>query len=164
MNCGVGFGVFSNNLGFRHSYRLPDEASVFQAEILAVREVCKLIRDRNIQGNIGLFVDSQTAILSLKSPKTTSILVRQCKEELLGLSRLYDITIVWVPAHRDYYGNEQADELARAGSALNASLSVSVAIALVSVKSRIQKHYLEKAKNRWRNLDKCRVAKESWPT
>ena len=70
MNCGVGSGVFSKHLGIRHSYRLPDEASVLQEEILAVREANKLIRDRNIQENIGLFVDSHTAILSLKSPKT----------------------------------------------------------------------------------------------
>ena len=39
-----------------------------------------------------------------------------------------------------------------------------MAILIGSVKSRIQIYYLKKAKNRWRNLDKCKFAKETWPT
>lgn len=40
-------------------------------------------------------------LLSLNSYKTTSLLVRQFRNVP---GRLYDITLAWVPKHRDHYG------------------------------------------------------------
>ncbi|GBP15494.1 hypothetical protein EVAR_72090_1 [Eumeta japonica] len=65
--------------------------------------------------------NSQAAILALNSYTTTSSLVEEYKQELFRLSCLSVITLVWVPVHRDYYGNERADELARRAIALDIS-------------------------------------------
>lgn len=164
MSCGVGSGVFCDELGISISHRLPDECSVFQAEIFAIVAACRVLGERNIHGNVGVFVDSQAALMSLDSCTTTSILVRQCRNELSRLGRQSDITLIWVPAHRDYYGNEQADELARKGSALNISNAVSVAIPLGYIKSSIFRLFLHRAEDRWRSLDTCSVARLLWPS
>ncbi|GBO99496.1 hypothetical protein EVAR_64292_1 [Eumeta japonica] len=107
---------------------------------------------------------NQAAILALNSYTTTSSLVEECKQELSRLSCLSVITLVWVPAHRDYYGNERADELARRGTALDISSVESVGIPLGSIKSGILRHFLRKSEERWRRLDTCRVARFLWPS
>lgn len=55
--------------------------------------------------------------LTPKSHSSTSLLVRKCKEELNCLVHQYGITLMWNPAHRGYFGYEQADELSRMKSA-----------------------------------------------
>ncbi|GBP12183.1 hypothetical protein EVAR_74176_1 [Eumeta japonica] len=119
MDGGVGSGVFCHELGIRDSHRLPDGCSVFQAEVFAVMAAYRAVHGRDSSGSIGIFVDSQAAILALNSYTTTPSLVKECKQELSRLSCLSVIAIVWVPAHRDYYGNERADELARRGTVLD---------------------------------------------
>ncbi|GBP95434.1 hypothetical protein EVAR_68849_1 [Eumeta japonica] len=69
-------------------------------------------------GNIGIFVDSQAAILALNSYMTTSSLVAESKQKLLRLNCLSVITLVWVPAHRDYYGNERSRRVGQEGTTL----------------------------------------------
>lgn len=58
-----------------------------------------------------------SAIKALESVKTTSKLVWECKKLLKTLSSSNKITITWVPGHASIEGNEEADELARRGSA-----------------------------------------------
>ena len=118
---------------------------------------------KGIRGNIGIFVDSQAALLSLNSYITSSVLVSQCKEELSKLGRLSAITLVWVPGPRDFYGNERADELARVGSALDVSAALAVATPLGIIKRGIFEHFHMAARNRWRKIGTCKVAKHTWP-
>lgn len=161
---GVGAGVFCEDLGIENSHRLPNDCSILQAEVFAVLAACRELQGRNSRGNIGIFIDSQATLLSLDSCKTTSVLVGQCKNELSRLSRLSNITLVWIPAHRDHYGNERADELARMGSTLNISNAETVGIPLGFIKSSILRLFLRKADDRWRNLASCRVARQIWPS
>ncbi|XP_046811157.1 uncharacterized protein LOC124420850 [Lucilia cuprina] len=84
MNCGVGSGVFCEEAGVSISHRLPNNCSVFQAEIFAIMSACRVLHDLNIRGNIGIFVRSQAALLSLNSYTTTSLLVRQSKSVNAG--------------------------------------------------------------------------------
>ena len=57
MDCGVGAGVFSEDVGINISIRLPDDASVFQAEILAIKEAAAKLTALGCKGNIGIFVN-----------------------------------------------------------------------------------------------------------
>ena len=163
MDCGVGSGIYSARAGIEEFFRLPDDASVFQAEVLALREACRSLLEMGIRGTIGIFVDSQAALLSLDSHLTTSTLVGQCKDELSKLGCLATITLIWIPGHRDFYGNERADELARTGSALDVSAAVSVATPLGTIKRGISEHYLGKARCRWDTISTCRVTRQTWP-
>ncbi|GBP01379.1 hypothetical protein EVAR_70541_1 [Eumeta japonica] len=161
MDGGVGSGVFSHELGILDSHRLPDSCSFFQAEVFAA---CRTMHGRDSLGSIGIFVDSQAAILALNSYTTTSSLFEECKQELSRLSCLFVITLVWFSAHRDYYGNERADQLARRVTALDISSVESVGKPLGSIKSGILRHFLRKSEEKWRRLDTCRMARFLWPS
>lgn len=51
-------------LGIGLSYRFPKESIVFHAEIFATYIACKLRVHNDICGNIGVFVDSQAALMT----------------------------------------------------------------------------------------------------
>lgn len=69
--------------------------------------------DRNICGNIRIFVDSQTALVSLRFYPSPSLLVRQCKQEVHRLGQRSRIILEWIIAYRDHFGNYQQDESAQ---------------------------------------------------
>ena len=117
---GCGYSVFtgSNETKSDH-FRLPDYATVFQAEIVAVRQAClSLLRDNSsIPRFIKIFIDSQSAILAAGGPDTSSVTVQQTIDSLNQLaSKAISVTLVWIPAHRGHRGNERADELAKMGA------------------------------------------------
>ncbi|XP_055903127.1 uncharacterized protein LOC129939219 [Eupeodes corollae] len=64
MECGVGSGIFSESLNVAKSFRLPDFASVFQAELLAIKEACKIVK-QNQNGNAAIFTDNQAAVKAI---------------------------------------------------------------------------------------------------
>lgn len=164
MDCGVGAGIFSETLNISKSYRLPDHSSVFQAELLAILQACKELGSvSNPNQNIAIFTDSQAAIKALDSAATTSKLVGRCRDELARLVGRHKVTLHWVPGHRNIEGNELADELARRGSALHASLAEDVPIPISAVKRGISLHFLSEANSRWKNLTTCAVSRQVWP-
>ena len=98
------------------------------------------------------------ALLSFKSHSSTSLLVKHCKEKINFLGQTSDITLVWIPTHRELFGNEQADELARFGSALCITNAESVDIPLGVIRNNILKHFPFKSGNRWRVLGTYNIA------
>lgn len=168
MDCGVGAGVFSESLNISKSYRLPNAASVFQAELLAIREACRQIKlhtNELLPGQkIAIFVDSQAAIKAIASVTISSKIVLECRKELASLDGQSTVALIWVPGHSSVYGNEQADELARQGSALHCSLAELVHIPLGAVKANISSIFLEKANLRWTRLTNCVTSRKMWPS
>jgi hypothetical protein len=57
--------------------------------------------------------DNEAALKALSSPKVTSRRVAECLDALSELACLNEVTLVWVPGHRDVFGKEEADKLAR---------------------------------------------------
>ena len=109
--------------------RLPDYATVFQPEVVAVRDACRaLLRDRGVVPRfVKIFIDSQATIRALSSPTITSKTVKEATDainELAGLAKA--VTLVWIPAHKGFSGNERADGLAKLGtlSALDGAESI----------------------------------------
>lgn len=112
MECGVGAGMFSGTLDISESYRLPDGASVFQAEVLAILKACSLLESAQMpMQNIAIFTDSQAAIKALGSVIISFKLVRDCREKLVSVGNRCSVTLLWVPGHRNIPGNEKADVL-----------------------------------------------------
>ena len=86
MESGVGSGVFSRQLLFEKSYRLPDFSSVYQAELLAIQKAAEMTAIKCISDkDISFYIDNQAAIISLGSPNIRSRLVHDCRKVLQEL-------------------------------------------------------------------------------
>ena len=119
---GAGFAVYKGTREVETgSYRLPNHATVFQAEITAVAMAAKKLQEMQTgeMKYIKIFVDSQAALLALGNPKVRSKAVACATEALNGLAaRVTSVVLLWIPAHKGHVGNELADKLAKRGSTL----------------------------------------------
>ena len=114
---GSGFVIYRDRveIGAR-SFKLPDHASVYQAELVALEEASKEILRNGIPGPISIHTDSLSSIQALKSFEVKS---RQCKATMRALDDLAThrrVTMYWVRAHQGQMGNERADTLAKQGT------------------------------------------------
>jgi len=108
-NSGTGSGIFGLRPNRSFSFPLGTFATVFQTEIYAILQcACENIRRAYKNKWILIFSDSQTALKALSSPKVTSGLVAECLDALCALASLNEVTLIWVPGHRDILGNEEA--------------------------------------------------------
>lgn len=165
MECGVGAGVYSESPRIEYAFRLPNKSSVFQAELLGIWKACVMIKNNTSMGrSIAIVTDSQAAIGALNSALITSKLVKKCSDELEYISNQHNVTLLWVPGHRNIAGNEHADELARRGSSLSVTQAEQVDTPLNCVKTEIFLHFLSLANRRWRELPSCRATKKIWPS
>lgn len=67
MSCGVGSGIFSDDLAISLSFRLPYDCCMFQVKMYAIYRACSLLNEKSICSNIRIF---------------RSLLVSQHKEDL----------------------------------------------------------------------------------
>ena len=118
---GSGFVIYNRNKPtFENFYKLPDHATVFQAEITAIEKAAStLVHNAPTDLKfVKFFIDSQAAILALANPTVTSKAVAAAMDALNELSALsLSVTLTWIPAHKGHEGNELADTLAKRGAA-----------------------------------------------
>ena len=108
---GCGFIIYkNNNKQSQESARLPDYATVFQAEVTAVhRAAMALCRPGASRPKfVKFFIDSQAAIRALGNPIIKSKTVADAVDALAKLSRIATrVTLCWIPAHKGHFGNTQ---------------------------------------------------------
>ena len=115
-NRGVGYSAVSND--WTDGGSLPGTASIFSAELLAIKTALQSILDKEAQRKeIVIFSDSRAALEALKGlcpshPFVSSVLKLISRAADSGLS----IRLCWVPAHCGVEGNEKADREAKAAS------------------------------------------------
>ena len=97
------------------SLPLGHHATVFQAEVHAIAECAQQLQHCH-DSSITICSDSQAALKALQSPKVSSLVVRNCKQELARITESNKVSLVWVPGHSGIEGNEIADQLAREAS------------------------------------------------
>ena len=116
---GLGLAIYKGTKEIKaESFRLPDHATVFQAEVTAITKAVKALETQTDAKFVKILVDSQAALQAVANPHITSKVVWRAVDALNRLAiTARRITLVWIPAHKGHIGNERADELAKAGAA-----------------------------------------------
>ena len=147
-----------NKLVSEDKFRLPDECTVFQAEIKVILEAAKKLCSVDNYRFIRFFVDSQAALLALNSTDVKSKLVLETIRTLNNAAVNRNIQLFWTKAHVGTAGNELADEGAKAGGALSAVCAVG--LPKVEVKAKISEYFVEVWKSEWDAYKAARMGKQ----
>ena len=101
---------------FDHVYfddRLPDDTSVFCAELFALLRALQYILSRRVPRAI-VCSDSKSALQCLTNTDNTRSLVRDIQMTLHEIERnRLDVLLMWIPGHVGILGNERADYRAK---------------------------------------------------
>jgi len=159
----TGAGVYIESLGHTESVPLGTHASIFLAEVYAVMHSAQILEQFGVNNEqISICSDSQAASKALSNPRITSRLVWDCIVALQQLSIHNAVRLFWVPGHSGIYGNEQADQLAKAASFKRyAGPEPVLPVPTSVVQSRLQGWTLRETQTRWQDLKSCRQAKET---
>ena len=115
---GAGVTILKDGEAAREaSFRLPDVATVYQAEVLAIREAAKMLQTIPNLTTIKVYVDSQAALRTFQALYIKSKLAYQMIQELNKVKH-ESLVFVWTKAHVGTEGNERADHLAKVGTTL----------------------------------------------
>ena len=123
---GGGYIITTNNndeIIHQYSFKLPDYCTVFQAELTAISEASHYCNNNLVSKDIEFFSDSLSSLQSLRGTKVNSKTILSCHEAINSLASQNTVTLNWVPAHTGIWGNEKADELAKAGTASSNSVN-----------------------------------------
>ena len=91
--------------------RLPDNASIFTAEIQAINMALDYIKDANLS-KVLIFSDSLSVLQSINNCKLDNPLVQDILLRFHNLSSKH-IILCWLPSHTGIKGNEKADLAAK---------------------------------------------------
>lgn len=91
--------------------------NVFQAEAIAISEAAKILMKKEITNKeLKFYCDSQGVLRSLEKRVIKNDVINICNNNLNNLAQQNKIEIHWIPAHKQYEGNERADTLAKKGA------------------------------------------------
>lgn len=113
----VAAAVVIPSLQCEYVERLTDKASIYTAELIAIKKAMCWIVDNNSSKNV-ILSDSLSSLVSLQSrnsksrPDLINDIVKLYNE---GWNRNLQVTIAWCPAHIGITGNELADRAAKSG-------------------------------------------------
>ena len=143
---GVAFAALGSD-GWNVSQRISADASIFTAELLAVR--ASIFHCRDIPGDcVTIFSDSRSAIMALKGHGSKNALVCQIQRHMAGLRQ--QITLCWVPSHVGVPGNEACDRAAR--QALLQPDVARICLPRSDLKNLVKQRVRESWRIAWRDL------------
>lgn len=120
--------------GFRRSYRLPNASTIFQCDIYAIYMAAVSIQNSPTACmKLAICVDSQAALKAFDSIKTSSVMVKNCKESLNNLGRVCEVVLIRTPRHSNIECNEIADYVANRGADMHISWAENIPLPLSSI-------------------------------
>ena len=137
-------------------FRIPDRCSVYQAELSAIQQAAKKIVRENYEGAVTFFVDSQAAMLGLRSGRIRSQVVLDTIIALEDMGRPYQF--VWVKSHSGVEDNEAVDELAKEGTKKDTVWDTP--IPKNEIKEMVLSALREQWDESWQNYSEARMSKK----
>ena len=98
--------------GESYQFRLPNNSSIFSAELKAI-DLALIHIEQDAYWRYIIFTDSLSAMQALEGEKTDNPLVVILLEKLSRLCERADIVFCWLPSHIGINGNEEADKAAK---------------------------------------------------
>ena len=122
------------------------KCSSYRAEMAAIHAALKSLQAKEPQcdnSNIWLFTDSESALQRLKSGPGLQIdpTADAIWSQLSTISEKHNITMQWIPGHRNIDGNEAADKAAKDAASLDQKC---VPLDFMTVKSAVKSHLRKK--------------------
>ena len=149
----VGFAAVTQDSS--NSGGLPSEASIFTAELYAIKAAVDDIVGTGEAGNtFTIFSDSRSALLALRRSITRSPIIAEIKE-LIHRAETKDmrLDLCWVPAHVNVAGNEKADTAAK-DAALAPTQAPPRAIPHTDMKRQVREAISKRWQEKWNSLDR----------
>ena len=138
--------VADTDIIIQNKYRLPDTASVYQAELFAIYQAAKTIQEVDDQHrHCQFFSDSMSALQAMQSFEVDSSLVLRTINLLNEIASTRQIDLYWIKAHTGHIYNKKVDVLAKEGTEL-AHL-----VPLALPRSQIRVQVLTKLRKQWQN-------------
>jgi len=155
-------------LAVKLQFRLGTRCSNNQAEQLAIVKALEAIETIDIPENsprtIDIFTDSRITLDLRQNANNHSYLIEEIRKRLSYLDRAnWTIGILWVKAHAGIYGNEMADQLAKAATR-NSDIAVSFhRIPTSTLHSELKEVVIQKWQMDWDKCTKAAITKEFFP-
>ena len=148
--------------------RLPDDSSVYVAELYAIKKALEFVAERHWE-RIMICTDSRAVVLSLQQTSPSSPLLIQVFNVLHTLTTNDTrIHFLWVPGHCGIPGNTQADNYAK--QALNLPQIIDLPTDYHSMKSSLRRAVMKAWQQQWTaiprytQLRQIKPGIEAWPT
>ena len=161
---GAGFWIKVGSRERTRRVSLGAWATVFQAEMLAIRGAARLLRSSNLHPShtVHIFSDSQASLRALDGDSTKSSITWETWKELQALGRNRKLILHWVPAHVGISGNERADQLAKkASSTQPIGAEPVLGLATATLKGKVRAWCWGRFNNRWRLVEGHRETKRT---
>ena len=161
-NVGLGWLVCDGNFVIAEGSVPLKDINVYQAEILAIREVLSWIKEEGSrERRYIIHSDSESAVSTLNGCTVKDYTVNETMSLLRELGRDCLIKIVWVKGHDDNVGNVLADCLAQRGMKEAEMLMYAppfVPVCPGQMKRALRQLMLERWQKRWDLLLSCKIS------
>ncbi|GBN02552.1 hypothetical protein AVEN_89519-1 [Araneus ventricosus] len=128
------------------SGQLPSQATVFQAELLALSKAVEHAKTILNQTSIKIFTDNRAAIQASTNPKSRNQMARQIFLSLLSNPH---IKLNWIKAHAGYFGNESADLQAKSAAESETTNIHQIKFSKAFLKTHLKKHLIQEWQRTW---------------
>ena len=158
---GVGFGVvYGDNMSKYIRGTLPMEATVYTAELQAIKVALSMMETSNEQ-RWTLFSDSQASIMAITQQNPKHPLVKSIQAIMISLqTQKKEICFCKVPSHVGIHGNETADKIANEAQKLPGFHTTKIPHS--DYHFPIRKHILKIWQNNWdQSCEKLKPIKPS---
>lgn len=148
---GCAFVVYEDNRMIDSKLlRLSNNATVYQAEAVAILSALEYISDSRLTGPVSINTDSRSVLMALKGYSNTNPLIRKIRDKVDSIDT--EINFNWIKAHVGLEGNEKADELAKMATRRN-DVDIYIKLSRKHLKQEIRKKVLSEWQSCWNNSD-----------